>query len=359
MRVVLAILIAIHAVAHLPGFMSGLGFSRMTLSRPVTQGGSMAWGLACVLFLSATGMLLAGKQWGLPGLLGVVISQVLIVLWWRDAKLGTIVNLIVFLPAILNIAEWQFGVMANRQATVVLSKPRVAEIDPTRLAGLPLPVRRWLETSGALQAKQLHTLRLRQKGKMRMEPAGKWLAVTAEQYFNADSPSFVWVASINGGTYSIAGKDVFENGKGRMTIKVASLFTVADATGPEMDQGTMLRYLAEIQWFPQAALSAFIRWEQIDPLTARAIFTVGGKSVEGIFYFNEQGDVTLFEAQRYMEHKGKYSLQTWSVPVTAYAQYEGVRVPCRGNAIWKLKEGDFNWFRWEVTEINYNPKDIY
>jgi len=359
MRIVLVILIAIHAVAHLPGFMSGFGFSRMTMSRPVAPGAGVAWGIACLLLLASAAMLLAGKQWGLPGLLGVFISQVLVILWWRDAKLGTIVNIIVLLPAIINIAEWQFRILANKQAEELLNNPQVAHVSKSRVADLPVPVKHWLETSGALRTPQIHSLRLRQKGKLRIEPGGKWLAVTAEQYFNTDRPSFLWIASINAGMYPVASKDLFENGKGRMTIKVASLVTVADATGREMDQGTMLRYLAEIQWFPQAALSPFIRWEGIDPLTARAIFTIDTKSVEGVFYFNERGDITLFEAKRYMEQKGTYSLQTWSVPVTAYAVFEGVRVPCRGNAIWKLKEGDFNWFRWEVTEINYDPKNIY
>lgn len=359
MRILLAILIAVHAVAHLPGFMSGLGFSRMTMSKPVTPGAALLWGVACLLLLLAAGMLPAGKPWGLPAFMGIVISQMLVIVWWRDAKLGTIVNLIVLLPAILNIAALRFGVVADRQAEAMLKSAAPDKVRQVLVAELPLPVRHWLETSGALQAKQVHTLRLRQKGKMRMEPGGKWLAVNANQYFNIDQPSFLWKAVIDARLFSIAGKDLFSSGKGRMTIKVASLLTVADVAGPEMDQGTMLRYLAEIQWFPQAALSPFISWVQIDRLSAKAVFSMGGKSVDGVFYFNEQGDVTLFEAQRYMEQKGKYSLQTWSVPVTAYAEFEGVRVPCRGSAVWKLNEGDFNWFRWEVTDINYNPKSVY
>ena len=40
-------------------------------------------------------------------------------------------------------------------------------------------------------------------------------------------------------------RDMYLEGKGHMLVKVASLFTVVDATGAEMDQGSMMRYLSE------------------------------------------------------------------------------------------------------------------
>lgn len=359
MKVVLAILISIHAAAHLPGFMSAFGLSKMAMSRAVTPVAGLLWGAACIMFFVAAGLLIMDKSWGYLGVFAIVLSQVLVIVWWRDARLGTIVNFIVLFPAVVNVASLQFRAKAHKEAVALLNKNAVVNLSNQGYANLPLPVKRWLDASGALHANTLHTLRLKQKGKLRMEPGGKWFPVEAEQYFNVDSPSFVWLASIDGGVYSVAGKDIFDKGKGRMNIRALSLLTVADARGPEMDQGTMLRYLAEVQWFPQAALCPFITWEGIDDTTVRARFSVGGKTVEGFFYFNEQGDITRFEAKRYMEKNGVYSLETWSVPVTAYAVFDGVRVPSRGNTIWKLKDGDFNWFRWEVTEISYNSVGTY
>ena len=66
----------------------------------------------------------------------------------------------------------------------------------------------------------------------------------------------------------IAGRDRYADGHGHMLIKLASLLTVADGAGPEIDQGTLLRYLGEIVWFPSAALRDYISWEAIDERSA-------------------------------------------------------------------------------------------
>ena len=49
---------------------------------------------------------------------------------------------------------------------------------------------------------------------------------------------------------AVVGRDKYVNGRGEMLIKILGLLPVVDARGPEMDQGTMLRYLAEMTWFP-------------------------------------------------------------------------------------------------------------
>lgn len=358
MKFLLATLLAIHAVAHLPGFLEAFGISKMPMSRPVSSWAGLIWLLACVLLLVAAVMVVLGKGWGPYGLVAVVLSQILVVIWWHDARLGTVLNIAILLPALLNTASVRFKTVARNEAANVL-KVDVAGKPLNSVAELPAPVANWLRASGALNIASPRTVRLKQKGKMRMEPDGKWLKVEAEQYFNAERPAFLWLANIRSPLYSVAGKDLFSEGKGNMVIKLASLLPVANASGPELDQGTMLRFLAEIQWFPGAALNEYITWRQIGENAAEATFAYGGKSVTGTYYFNNKGDIVSFEARRYMERKGTYSLETWAVPVTAYASFEGVRVPSRGCAIWKLKEGDFNWFRWEVTGIEYNPSSVY
>ncbi|MFP3361349.1 DUF6544 family protein, partial [Planococcus sp. SIMBA_143] len=76
------------------------------------------------------------------------------------------------------------------------------------------------------------------------------------------------------------------------------MFTVADSSGPEIDQGTMLRYLAETIWFPSAALNDYIIWKHIDENNAEATMTYGDISATGVFTFNSEGDPTHFEAER-------------------------------------------------------------
>ena len=44
----------------------------------------------------------------------------------------------------------------------------------------------------------------------------------------------------------------------------------ADATGPKVDQGALLRYLNETMWFPAAALSPYITWQDKNANSATA-----------------------------------------------------------------------------------------
>jgi hypothetical protein len=97
----------------------------------------------------------------------------------------------------------------------------------------------------------------------------------------------------------------------------------------------MLRYLAEIVWFPSAALSDFIIWEQIDSLKARATISNGGIKASGIFSFNQDGDIVSFEALRYYDRKEGATLEDWLIlnDKDGYKEFEGIRVPAKPTVI--------------------------
>ena len=46
-----------------------------------------------------------------------------------------------------------------------------------------------------------------------------------------------------------------------MLIKVMSTIPIGNSSGEEMDQGAMMRFLAEIAWVPSAALNDYIQWD--------------------------------------------------------------------------------------------------
>ena len=194
---------------------------------------------------------------------------------------------------------------------------------------------------------------------MRLNPTSTWRPVSAEQYFTTATPSFVWLARVGKSPAYFAGKDVYRAGHGHMTIKIMSVIPVADATGPKADQGTMLRYLAEMQWFPGAALSPYVQWRQTGPATAMATMTYGGITDSGQFHFGANGDVVSFDAMRYMNDNGEWHLRKWTVPVTRHAVMNGIRIPVAGSTIWQMPDGDFNWFEWTIEQIDYNNTDVY
>ena len=151
----------------------------------------------------------------------------------------------------------------------------------------------------------------------------------------------------------VLGRDRFENGKGRMLIRMLGLFSIADAQGPETDQGTLVRYLAEMIWYPWFALSPDILWETIDEHRAMATLRIRGTEGSGVFTFNDQHRPVAFNAQRYYGRKGTSTLEHWHVEMdpTSYREFDGVSVPTKSVVRWDLEGGKFEWLQLEVTSM--------
>ena len=233
-------------------------------------------------------------------------------------------------------------------------------IQQSDLEGLPNPVQKWLKYSQVIGKERISSVRSKQKANMRLKADQAWMPLEAEQYFTVDEPGFIWKAKVKAAPFiHIMGRDKYYEGKGNMLIKVMSLITVADGKGKEMDQGSLVRYLAETVWFPNVALSDFIKWEEINSKSAKATMSYRGVTASGVFTFNDKGQVTNFEAQRYGDFDGEYRIETWSIPVSDYKEFDGIMVPTKGKVTWKLKTGDYNWYNFEVTEVEYNKPVMY
>ena len=53
---------------------------------------------------------------------------------------------------------------------------------------------------------------------------------------------------------------------------------------------------------------------------------------------------------------GRYissNLETWSVPITAHGEFEGLKLLVRCKAVWKLAEGDQEYIDVTVTALHY------
>ena len=180
----------------------------------------------------------------------------------------------------------------------------------------------------------------------------------AVQHFTTAAPGFVWQADVRLG-YGLwfAGRDSYVNGHGRMLIRALSVWPVVDADDEKIQQGTLLRYLGEMVWFPSAALRPFIRWEAVDDAHARASIAYAGVTASGVFSFDAAGQVTEFSAQRYLGSGPSARIETWSIPMRAWKTetFSGIRVPTEGEVMWKLADGDFEYYRFRIDAISYDP----
>ena len=156
------------------------------------------------------------------------------------------------------------------------------------------------------------------------------------------------------GLWLMTANDSYKTGHGHMAGKVAGLFTVMNIRGEELDQGTMLRYLNEMTWFPIAFLGDNIAWQAVDDRSADVTFADAGKRVTARLFFDDAGRLTDFVALRYRENKGAFTLDTWSTPMTQYGVLAGLNLPVRGQAVWKLPSGDLPYADLMLNSIEYN-----
>ena len=166
---------------------------------------------------------------------------------------------------------------------------------------------------------------------------------TTIQYFNVKDSAFIWTTKVNViPIINMIGRDKLYNGEGAMLIKLASLIPVVDEDkNDKINQGAMTRFLAEICWFPSAALNDYITWKTIDATSAKAILTINNKRVSGILTFSSKGDLVSFEAQRYYGGTKDSKREKWLVEMFSYKNFNGISIPNRSSATWKLKEGYF------------------
>lgn len=283
--------------------------------------------------------------------------------YWLLILFVVILSIILLLVSVSMMASNLFERHAKKEVnrlfndTADKTEMRIKKED---LTGLPYPVRKWLENSQVIGKEIITSARLKQKGLMRTKKDGPWIPAQSQQYFRVDEPGFVWKAKVKMAPFlELSGLDIYREGKGKMSIKMLSLFPIVDATGPEMDHGTMLRFLAEMQWFPTAALNPYIQWEPIDDNTAKATMSYKGVTAFGVFTFNDEGELVRFMTKRYREVGGKFVLTDWGGINKQFKTFNGIRIPSKSDIIWVEPTGEFNWFQCEITDLEYNKPYIF
>ncbi|MDF9798637.1 hypothetical protein OKW21_003900 [Catalinimonas alkaloidigena] len=362
MKLVFAILLFLHALIHLMGFVKAFKFAEVSqLSMSISKAAGIVWLVAAVvLIVTSIAFLLNKEWWWMIGIFALLFSQGLIIFYWSDAKFGTLANIILLIGIVLSYSHWQFNASVKNEVRhfFPLVRDRAGKITADQLADLPPMVEKWLRKTNILGKSFIETACFVQSGEMRMSPEGKWTPFEAEQWTRTEDAGFIWLAHVKAPMgMTIAARDNYAEGKGNMHIRLLSLIPIEHANGPEIDQGAMLRYLGELVWYPTAALNDYIAWEEINATTAKARMRYGESTAEAMFFFNEQGEVIRVEADRYYHQKGGASLERWVIQLEGVKEFDGIRVPARASIHWKLSEGDYHWYKVEVEDIQYNLQE--
>lgn len=283
---------------------------------------------------------------------------------WQVALAGAGVVILVVVAAIaataIGSARFRDAFTASASEVLSDSLPVQGVVTEADLADLPQPVQRYLRYTGVVGTQRTSTVRLKQAGALRQTQEDSWKDIEAVEYFSVDPAAFVWMGEMAAGPFSIvAARDSYVEGRGHMLIKMLGIRTIGDVRGDEMDYSSLVRYLNEMMWFPTAFLEDNILWEAIDHSSARVTITDGDLSASAVMRFDEEGALTTFTGERYHEVDGEYVKDTWETPMTRYGEFNGLRLPVEGEAVWRMSSGDFSYIRLEITALEYNATGVY
>ena len=223
--------------------------------------------------------------------------------------------------------------------------------------GLPAPVQRYFEHVLTDGQPYVRAVRMTHRGEFRLGDATTpWRSLEATEHATTDPPGFVWDASIDMAPFvPVRVVDAYVNGRGVLRAKLLGAITVADPEpGPELDEGELLRYLAEAVWYPTALLPGNgVEWAAVDDRSARATLTHQGTTASLVFEF-EDGDVRRVRGERpYTNSDGSYDRVEWVGHWEDYVERDGMLIPAAGSVEWHHPDGTVPYWRGRVVEVDY------
>jgi len=362
MKAVLVALLALHGAIHLMGFAKAFGLANLAALRlPISRPVGMLWLVAALAFVVSAGTVHAGwRYWAAVAAPAIVLSQVLVVLAWSDAKVGTVANLLLLAPTVLGLLDLRgssFRSRFERDAAAAQERVRPARIvTEADLAGLPPQVQRYVRRTNAVGRERVSAVHVRFRGTMRPSPEADWMTIRAEQLDTFAVPERLFLMDARRSGVPFQALHVYRGETATMQVRVASMFDVVDARGAKLDQSETVTFFNDICLLAPAALvDADVEWRDLDPHHVLATFRNGGQTIRATLTFDAEGDLVDFVSNdRYMSADGKtYEQHPWSTPVHEYRELGGARLPSRVEALWKRPGGDFVYARFVVEDVRY------
>jgi hypothetical protein len=194
---------------------------------------------------------------------------------------------------------------------------------------------------------------------MRLSSGGAWRPLTAAQVI-VHMPGFVWTARMQlAPCLNASILDAYVDGEGLLGVRLFGSFPLVRESGPELARGELMRYLAELVWAPQAMLcNPQLTWRAADDSSVEVSADCPAGPARVRFLF-EGGDVVGFEADdRPRLADGSIVRTRWQGRCSGYRILGGCRIPTRAVASWVLPEGQFDYWRGEITEFRVSyPKE--
>ena len=94
-----------------------------------------------------------------------------------------------------------------------------------------------------------------------------------------------------------------------------------------------------------------LKWFSIDENSAKLTFDHKEISLFYIVHFNSNNEISKIESDRFFEGE---IMKRWVGECFDYIEVNGMKIPSRITATWKLETGDHTYVDFVINQIEYN-----
>lgn len=352
-----AFVLFIHGLIHFMGFAKAYNYGNITqIAKDISKPNGLLWFLVAILFVAATILFLVKKEsWPYIAVVAAIISQILIINVWKDAKFGTIANVMVLLVAIAAFSSQYFEATFRKDVKSNLGKTNINQtnlLTENDIQLLPFPVQKYLRYCNVLNKPKVKNMKVVFDGEMR-DKGKDWFPFRSVQYNFFDEPTRLFF--MKGKMYgTIApGYHCYQNAAASMQIKLFGLINVVNIKGVIMTKAETVTLFNDMCLMAPATLvDKRIEWAALDSLSSKGTFTNGINKISATLYFNEQGQLINFIS----DDRSAIDMKQYrfSTPVKNYAQIDGRNMMQYGETIWHYPDGEFVYGKFHLKSIEYN-----
>jgi len=350
MKYVITILLLLHGAIHLLGTAKAFNIGNITpLSKEVSKPSGVLWLVTAILFIVSMVLYLMKKEtWWLVCGVAVLLSQVLIFMYWTDAKYGTIANVVLLFIIVLSYADQQFYGRFRQDVRSYFNQPDETT-DPGMLTEedivhMPEAVQRFIRHSGALNKPKVNSFRVEMSGRIRKDEDSEWMPFTTVQYNFLRSATRLFYMSATMKSLPVKGYHKFADGHAFMDIRLLSLFKVQYQDGNKMDISETVTFFNDMCCMaPATLIDSRVKWLEADSNKVKAAFTNNNITITAWLYIDKSGALVNFVSEdRYaITDNNTIERLPWSTPLKDHRDLGGYTLPGYADLINSYPGKDF------------------
>lgn len=351
-----------HGLIHFMGFSEAFDYGTWPqLIRYISKPLDILWFVAGFLFVIATALYLFKKDsWVYIALAALVLSQLLIINNWQEAKVGTVANVFILLVTVLGLFQIKFKKIYKDDVKLGMAQSKImqtSKLTESEIAFLPHSVKKYLRYTGAVGKPKVNNFKASFLGKIRKDKKSEWMKLNSEQYDFLANPTRLFYLDAIMKHMPVAGFHCFKNGTAFMDIRLFSIFKVEYQSGYEMDISETVTFFNDMCVLaPATLIDNRIEWMEMERNKVKATFRNNGISVTALLYFNEKGELVNFVSEdRYsIGENSTITKHTWSTPLREYKTIHGYKLASYAETIYTYPDGDFTYATFTLKNIAYN-----